>query len=53
MQENRRNKSPQKRGPRKHIRILNNRRRSIAPAASAGITKQKLATWSTCNWAEP
>ncbi len=42
--ENTPNHSPQKRGARKHIHILNNCQRPITPAASVGITKQALAT---------
>ncbi len=42
--ENTPNQSPQKRGARKRIHVLNNRQRPITPAASVGITKQTLAT---------
>ncbi len=42
--ENTPNQSPQKRGARKHMHILNNRQRPITPGASVGITKQTLAT---------
>ncbi len=41
---NRPQESPQKRGARKRIHVLNNRQRPITPVASVGITKQTLAT---------
>ncbi len=42
--ENRPKKSPQKRGARKRIQVLNKRQRPITPAASEGKVKQTLAT---------
>ncbi len=51
--ENRPNKSPQKRGARKHIHVLNNRQRLITPAASIGIIKQTLSNWSIFKRAKP
>ncbi len=42
--ENRPNQSPQKRGARKRIQVLNKRQRPITPAASEGKVKQTLAT---------
>ncbi len=42
--ESRPHESPQKRGARKRINVLNNRQRPITPVASVGITKQTFAT---------
>ncbi len=42
--ENRPNQSPQKRGARKRIHVLNKRQCPITPAASGGKVKQTLAT---------
>ncbi len=42
--ENRPYQSPQKRGARKRIHVLNKRQRHITPAASEGKVKQALAT---------
>ncbi len=42
--ENRPNQSPQKRGARKRIHVLNKRQHPKTPAASEGKVKQTLAT---------
>ncbi len=51
--ENRPNKSPQKRGARKRIHVLNNRQRPKTPAASIGTIKQTVSNWSIFKRAKP